>query len=222
MLLAVDTSTRFVGVALYDGAQVLSETTWLSKNHHTTELAPAVAAALAGIGAESSDLQAVGVAIGPGSFTGLRIGMAVAKGLAISLHIPIIGIPTLDILAAAQPVQDARLAAVIAAGRRRLAIGWYQAEDNGWRSTNQLDNLLPDEFVKKIRKPTVVCGELNADLRQRLSRKHKNVILASPAASLRSPAYLAELAWQRFKADDVDEAAILKPIYLHHGEPIPG
>jgi tRNA threonylcarbamoyladenosine biosynthesis protein TsaB len=222
MLLAIDTSTRYIGVALYDGAQVLSASSWLSKNHHTTELAPAIASALTRIGAEPSDLQVVGVASGPGSFTGLRIGLAVAKGLAASLHIPIIGIPTFDILAAVQPVQGEQLAAVIEAGRRRLAIGWYRAENDAWQASPKLDNLLPDEFVKAIRKPTVVCGELNDHLRQRLRRKHKNVILASPATSLRNPAYLAELAWERFQADDTDDAAVLKPIYLHHGEPIPG
>ena len=70
MLLAVDTSTRAMGISLYDGTRVLSEITWISKNHHTIELAPTVDQALAHIGAKYSDLDALGVAIGPGGFTG--------------------------------------------------------------------------------------------------------------------------------------------------------
>jgi len=222
MLLAIDTSTRFVGVALYDGTQVLSESTWLSQNHHTVELAPAVADALRRVGAEPTDLQVLGVALGPGSFTGLRIGLAFAKGLALSHHIPMIGIPTLDILAVAQPVSEVPLAAVIEAGRRRLAIGWYQAANDSWQSTGKLDNLTADEFIHGIQKPTLICGELNEAIRERLRRKRKIVTLASPAISVRRPAHLAELAWACWQAGQVDNPATLKPIYLQHGTLIPG
>ena len=162
MLLAVDTSTRAMGVSIYNGTRVLSEMTWISKNHHTIELAPTVDQALAHIGAKASDLQALGVAIGPGSFTGLRIGLALAKGLALSHRLPVIGIPTLDIVAAALPVPPgSRLAAVLEAGRRRLAVGWYQAQDGEWQSDGDLQNLTIEEFVEMITSPILVCGELS-------------------------------------------------------------
>jgi tRNA threonylcarbamoyladenosine biosynthesis protein TsaB len=67
----------------------------------------------------------------------------------------------------------------------------------------------------------VVCGELTADERSRLRRKYKTVHLPSPAACARRPAYLAELAWQRWKQGHTDAAASLAPIYLHTGTPIP-
>ena len=59
--------------------------------------------------------------LGPGSFTGLRIGLALAKGMALARHLPVIGVPTLDILAAAQPVREENLVAILLAGRGRLA-----------------------------------------------------------------------------------------------------
>ena len=222
MLLSIDTSTRAVGVALYDGVRVLNETIWLSKNYHTVELAPAVAETLSRAGVEAGDLQAVGVALGPGSFTGLRIGLALAKGLAFSRRLPLIGIPTLDVLAASQPVRDVPLAAVLEAGRKRLAVGWYHPEDGRWQSTGKLENLTLDEFVASISEPTLVCGELKAEARRHLKHKHENMILASPAQSVRRPAFLAELAWARWQAGKTDDPATLAPIYLHHGEPIPG
>lgn len=222
MLLAIDTSTRMISIALYDSVQVYSEMSWYSRSFHTVELAPAIADMLSKSDTVPSDLEAVGVAIGPGSFTALRIGLALAKGLALSQHIPLIGIPTLDVLAASQPVSDMRLAAILEAGRKRIAIGWYTAQEKKWQPTGSIENLTVDEFVESIQEPTLVCGELNADARQRLSRKYKNVQLASPAISIRRAAFLAELAWDRWKAGEQDDLALLSPIYLHHGEPIPG
>jgi tRNA threonylcarbamoyladenosine biosynthesis protein TsaB len=222
MLLAVDTSTRVIGVALYDGIRVHREVTWLSRNHHTVELGPAVATALEQVRVDGGRLKAIGVAIGPGSFTGLRIGLALAKGLAFSLQIPIVGIPTLDALAAAQPVADMVLAGVMEAGRKRLAVGWYQAGDGHWNFTGELENLTADAFVDRIQEPVLVCGELSEELRVQIVNRQKRVIFASPAQSIRRPAFLAELAWKRFKNGEIDDPSKLKPIYLHHGEPIPG
>jgi len=222
MLLAVDTSTRMVGIALYDGIQVLAETAWTSQGHHTVELAPAVAEMLVRTGVTPGDLSALGVATGPGSFTALRIGLAFAKGLAFSEHIPLIGVPTLDVLAAAQPLADKLFVAVLAAGRKRLAVGWYHSVNRQWQSTGRLESLTLDGLADSITEPTIVCGELDEEARQRLGRKYKNVQLTSPAQSVRRPAVLAELAWKRWEAGDDAHPATLSPIYLHHGEPIPG
>ena len=78
-----------------------------------------------------------------------------------------------------------------------------------------------DELAESIHKPTIVCGELTADERQRLARKRVNVVLPSPAACVRRPAVLAELAWERWQAGVQDDAASLAPIYLHVADPIP-
>ena len=223
MILAIDTSTRKVGIAIYDGVQVLSEMYWESYNHHTMELAPAIVDGLSRAKVESKDLNGVVVAQGPGSFTGLRIGMAFAKGLALSQRIPLIGIPTLDIVAAVQPVRNkTQLAAVLRAGRKRLAVGWYKVKAGSWVSTGKLDNLLIDELVQKIKRRTVVCGELTAEGRRRLGRKYRNVIIPSPAFCVRRPGVLAELGWNRLEKGESDDPATLAPIYVHQGDPIPG
>lgn len=221
MLVAIDTSTQKIGLALYDGIQVLHEATWPSPNHHTVELAPAIESALRGAGLSVDDLSAICVATGPGSFTGLRIGLAVAKGLAFACNIPLIGIPTLDVLAAAQPVQDIPMAAVLEAGRSRLAVGWYHSKDGTWRAKKKAEVFTPQELSKRIRKPTLICGELSEETRKLLGRKRKNALLVSPAQSIRRPGYLAELGWVRWQAGEVDDPATLAPTYLHVGDPIP-
>jgi tRNA threonylcarbamoyladenosine biosynthesis protein TsaB len=72
-----------------------------------------------------------------------------------------------------------------------------------------------DELAESIHHPTLVVGELNAEERQRLARKRVNILLVSPARSVRRPALLAELAWTRFESGQTDELASLAPVYLH-------
>ena len=214
MLLAIDTSTAQTGLALYDGVQILAEMTWHSHLRQTVELAPGIADLLKHVGANIESVNAIGVAIGPGSFTSLRVGLALAKGLSLARHIPLIGVPSLDILAAALPVQLIPLAAILQAGRKRLAVGWYHASEDGWKSDGPAKTHSVDELADSITTPTLVCGELNAEERQRLARKYKNVSIPSPANCVRRPGILAELAWQRWQTGDTDPVASLAPIYL--------
>lgn len=221
MLLALDTSTPQIGIALYDGARIVAEHLWVSKTRHTVELAPAVAQMLAQTETDISQVAAVGVAIGPGSFTSLRVGLAFGKGLAMSRSLPLVGIPTLNILAAQVTVSGLPLACVLAAGRGRLALGWYQAQNNVWQATGSASVTTAETVAAEVTSPTLLTGELTAAERQLLS-KNENITLASPASATRRPGTLAELAFRRWQAGQTDPAASLAPIYLHIGEPIPG
>ena len=240
MLLAIDTSTAQIGLALYDGASVPGEFVWHSGLHHTQELAPALAELLRRVGIKINAVNVLGVALGPGSFTSLRVGLAFAKGLVLARHMPIVGIPTLDIVAAAVPlpyfssglpalpapalhrtqdglpaISQRRLAAVVKAGRGRLAVGWYAAGENEWQADGPASVTTADELAESIHKPVIICGEMSAEERHRLARRFKNVTLASPAQCVRRPGILAELAWQKWQAGIIDPAAALTPIYLH-------
>jgi len=201
---------------------VRGELVWQTRNHHTVELAPAIRLLMSQVGVTSQQLTAIGIALGPGSFTSLRIGLALAKGMALALHLPLIGIPTLDVLTAAQPLSDLPLLAILQAGRGRLAAQTYQVVDGRWIPQGDLKLSNIEDLGALIRKPTQVCGELSEDERAILARKRKNVLLASPAACLRRPGFLAELAWQRWKDGQVDEPVSLAPIYIHISEALPG
>ncbi len=222
MLLALDTSTPQIGLALYDGARIVAEHLWVSKARHTIELAPAVAQMLSQTGTDISQVAAVGVAIGPGSFTALRVGLAFGKGLAMSRSLPLVGIPTLDILAAQVTVDASRpLACVLAAGRGRLALGWYSVQNNGWQAAGSASVTTAGAVAVEVTSPVLLTGELTAAERQVLSKNEK-ILLTSPAASARRPGILAELAFRCWQAGQTDPAASLAPIYLHIGEVIPG
>ena len=156
-------------------------------------------------------------------------GLAFVKGLALARHLPIIGIPTLDIVVAAIPISDStipgggttgsstdrKLAAVLQAGRGRLAVGWYKPTSSGWQVEGPATTTTAEEMEQKIHKPVIICGELSPEDRRCLGRKFKNITLTSPAQCVRRPGILAELAWTRWKAGKTDAAESLGPIYLH-------
>ncbi|MPN00715.1 hypothetical protein SDC9_147911 [bioreactor metagenome] len=141
--------------------------------------------------------------------------------MALSLKIPLLGIPTLDYLAAQQPLLNMPMAAVLPAGRGRLAVGWYENKEGRWESMGAATIVTAEDLSAQINQPTYICGEFDAEERQTLSRKWKNAVVASPAHCLRHPAMLAELAWKRFQAGEQDEPISLAPIYLHVAEAIP-
>jgi tRNA threonylcarbamoyladenosine biosynthesis protein TsaB len=225
MLLAVDTSTSQIGLALYDGAQVLAEFLWTGKARHTVELAPAVTNMLAYTGLKTGDLKALGVANGPGSFTSLRVGISFIKGLALACSLPTIAINTLDVVAASQPVGSLPLACLLPSGRGRMALGWYQPQKNSakktvWQAQGSAQIITIEALSTSIEHDAVVCGDFNAGERQIL-KKNAHIQLVSPSQSVRRPALLAELAYARWQAGERDDVAALAPIYLHMADPIP-
>ncbi len=214
MILAIDSSTKSVGVCIYNGSYVLYEKIWHSSRRHTVELPPAIGSALNETGLEFSSLKCIGAAIGPGSFTSLRIGLALAKGLCLSLHLPLVGVPSLDITAYGKCKIASRMICVLKAGRNRFAAQKYLAKTDRWVSDGEVFSATADELENIITEPTIICGEINEEDRKILSRRWRNALISSSAENVRRPANLAEIAWKRYLSGDTDDVVQLEPIYL--------
>ncbi len=221
MLLAIDTSTSWSGLALYRPDEVIAECTWKSQMHHTSQLAPQLDHLLRQTGTSIEAVQSVAVALGPGSFTALRVGLALAKGICLARGLPIIGIPTLDILAAAQAPRAGfdSLLAVLQAGRGRLAVNRYTPQGGEWKAKGEPSVLSFEALLAALDAPTYVCGELTLEQRTQLE-KHPRVYLPPVPTCVRRPAVLAELGWRRLQKGEVSPLAALAPIYLHIHETI--
>ena len=226
MLLSLDTATRHSGIALYDGQQIIAELNWHSVDAQTTELLPRLEQVMAWSGVQPASLTALAVSIGPGSFTGLRVALSLAKGMALAHGLPLIGVPTLD--ATAYPhVGELPVCAVVQAGRGRVLWSIYQPgppdgdgralELGRWRGHGTPTALTDhDGLAAAIDRPMRVVGELTPELRSLLAASAGDrVALAGPAAGARRAGCLAELAWLRWQAGQVDDPAALSPIYLH-------
>jgi tRNA threonylcarbamoyladenosine biosynthesis protein TsaB len=130
LLLAFDTSTPAVTVALHDGTQVLAAHTVVDARRHGELLAPGIARVLADAGTSASDLTGIAVGVGPGPFTGLRIGLMTARAMGDALTIPITGVCTLDVIAAAAVSAQPFL---VATDARRREVYWATYEADGTR-----------------------------------------------------------------------------------------
>jgi len=113
MILAIETASQVCAVALAQGQELVAEYRLNLKNQHARLLAAGVEKMLADCQVRLEHLQAIAVSIGPGSFTGLRIGLSFAKGLAFGRNLPIIGIPTLQALASLAPMEQGLVCAVL-------------------------------------------------------------------------------------------------------------
>ena len=216
LTLALDTSTRTGGVALCRGLQLLGEDTWQAGGHQTSQILPAAQRLMERAGADVTALGLVVAAIGPGSFTGLRVAASLAKGLSVALGVPICGVPTLDALAyqvsAGRPA--GRVLAVVGAGRGQYyAAAYHTTAGQLWRD-GEFRVYSADELratIDAAGKDSVVAGEIDAD--DRLPRA------LSEVAGTRRPGYLAALGQWAIETRGPDETALLQPIYLRRGQP---
>jgi tRNA threonylcarbamoyladenosine biosynthesis protein TsaB len=215
MLLAIDTATRQVSLALYDGQRVLVEHSWRTASYHTAELAPQAALVLRRAEVEPQDLSGVGVALGPGSYTGLRIGLGLAKGLALAHTLPLLGVPTFQVLLRAQPSRPEGVLAVLHAGRGRVIAAAHYWDGQGWAPDGPPRVQDWAALAADLRAPTFICGEWEAATpdQLRVVRATGLAIFDSPARSLRRAGFLAEIAWERLSRKQVDDPARLAPIY---------
>lgn len=179
MLLALDVASSTCTVALYDPASetVLAERVWRSRRRQTEETLPAVEATLTRAGAGLDDVRFLAVTTGPGSFTGVRIGISVVKGIALGLPQPpqLIGLPVLSMTAArfvplAAPGAD--VWAVLQAGRGRFNWAAAPADDPLWlpdvdeHRAGQVEALVA--ALRAEKRPVWLVGELSSALRQDL------------------------------------------------------
>jgi tRNA threonylcarbamoyladenosine biosynthesis protein TsaB len=222
MLLAVDTSTSQAGLALYDGG-VRTELVWHAGRDHGRHLMPAIDQSLNRLGLNANDLTAVAAARGPGSYTGLRVGLAVAQGLALALRVPMYGIGSLDVLASSVAWRHGPVWAVLEAGRGRMATALFEPDGNGFRKIGSVMGVDLDSLVRLVQERqhgerSAIVGDLDQEARRRLGELGPSLWLASPALAIRRPAVLAELAWQRRERGQPPGPDDGEPIYLARGQ----
>lgn len=217
MLLAIDTATRWASLALLDNTGLIAETNWRCLGNHTVEVLPTIAQMMKRAQAQPADIKAIAVAKGPGSFTGLRIGMSIAKGFCLALNVPIIAIPTLDIIAYAVGDPGGLVYAVLELGRNRICVSAYQFADGLPVQQGDALYVASSEWQVVATEPVLLIGEISTDLAERLLKQPDadNISISSLAASIRRAGYLAELAWQRLEKGQVDDLDTTSPTYLH-------
>ena len=211
-LLAVETSTLAGGVALLDGERVLGEYLLDVRLTYSERLMPAIDRLLADARWTVASLEGFAVAVGPGSFTGLRIGLSAVKGLAWALGRPVAGVPTLDALAAALPFAAHPVCPVLVARRNEVYCSLYRWDGAAMRRCWDYLALPPDALAARLDEPTILLG----DGAHAVSSRHAR--LAPPHRRTPSAAAVGVLGLRRFQAGEVVSATELSPFYLRPPE----
>lgn len=220
MLLAIDSATRLMSLALHDGERLLAECTLAVDRKHSALLAPMIEQTLTQTDTAMSDLSALAVSVGPGSYTGLRIGLALAKGLAAARDLPLAPVTTLDTLAAAASAADRSLPliATVPAGRSRIIWAVYHFQQDAWRAADDMKLASWQELLADCKMPVSLTGEIDEtglreiDLALEAGRR---ITLLAPAQRLRRAGFLAQLAWQQLReTGGTYRADLVMPIYL--------
>jgi tRNA threonylcarbamoyladenosine biosynthesis protein TsaB len=162
LILAIETATGCGGVALTRGtggaARILAEFTLQPEITHSRRLLGSIATIMAGTGIGWKELDGVAVSQGPGSFTGLRIGMAAAQGIAMAADLPLVAVPTLDGLAAQVVPSGLPLCCLLDARKQQVYAGFYHLVETGWQRAGAFLVLSPEDLVRRIGEPTLVVG----------------------------------------------------------------
>src|ERR1041384_3228184 len=155
-VLAVETSSLAGGVALLDGPRLVAEYLLDVSVTHSERLMSAVDRVLADARWTPRELTGLAVAVGPGSFTGLRIAVSTVKGLALALGLPIAAVPTLDAMAAAGPWVSLPICPVLDARKGEVYASRYRWQDGAMRREWDYIALAPERFAERLTEPTLV------------------------------------------------------------------
>jgi tRNA threonylcarbamoyladenosine biosynthesis protein TsaB len=221
LILAIETATGCGGVALTRGVgesgKLLAEYTLQPEVTHSRRLLGSVAAMMAATGIDWSELAAVAVSQGPGSFTGLRIGMAAAKGIAMAAGIPLLAVPTLDGLALQTTTTDLPICCLLDARKQQVYAAFYRYEAGRCRRTSPFLVLGPEELAHQIHEPTLVIGP-GVQACQSLFAAHP-LMRSNPAGFLHPRAAAIGFCGARQLAEEATcEAEEIVPLYVRASE----
>lgn len=215
LLLAIDTSTSTGGVALRNEDGLIGALSVSVDLTHSEGLMPALDALLQRCGVALQDVGAVGCSVGPGSFTGLRVGVAAAQGIAAARDLPCVAVPTLDSLAWQAPHAGVQLCPLISARK-----GWIYTRLFAWNDDApqpQSDELYieTDELVPLIQEKTLFYGPAAPTHHDMLAEVLGDEYVKAPdTLNTPNPAVLAELAFLKFQNGGAVSADALLPHYL--------
>ena len=211
MELSIDTASDVASVALSREGAAVDEITWRCHRNHTVELLPTIDRLLARARVPKADLTAIFVTTGPGMYTGLRVGIATAKGLARALGLPLVGVGRLELDAYPHAAFTGTIVAVHRAGRGDLA--WASYAGNPWRELTGPRLSKAEELAGEFSGATLVVGEVDEALRTALAAVPGVECGAIGEAPGRAAA-LAAIGYERLAGGAPSDPALLRPVYL--------
>ena len=224
LILAIDTSTAQVSVAIGDGGRVRGSVQLTGGRRHAEQLAPAIDSLRRELAVDLGHLAAVAVGIGPGLFTGLRVGVTTAKVMAQALRIPVVGIPSLDLVAYPLRHADRQIVAVLDARRREVFAARYLPVPGGVQRVSEYAVYSPADLVADLaaehtatmRGPLLAGDGVDRFRAEFEALEHAEFAGGEFAAP--SIAALVQLATARCEREEFEQPGELRPLYLRQSD----
>jgi len=219
-ILALETATLAGSIALFDDVQgLIGEVKINVKIAHAERLMPTIQWFLESSRISINDIDAFAISIGPGSFTGLRIGLSTVKGLSYTTKKPIIPVPTLDAFARTLPFCPHLICPMLDARKNEVYTGLYKWRNNSCEKIIPETAINPEEFLKKINKPVVLMGDGVKIYRELIIDILKtNAIFAPHSKMIPSASTVAEIAVERIHQGIITDPIKLTPFYIRKSE----
>jgi tRNA threonylcarbamoyladenosine biosynthesis protein TsaB len=216
VILAIDTATPQVSIAIGDRGRVLGEVSLHGGRRHAEQLAPAIRYLCGELDVSLSQLAAIAVDVGPGLFTGLRVGVTTAKVMAQALRVPTVGIVSLDLVAYPLRHSNRRIVSILDARRREVFCASYRPVPGGVQRVSEYEVRPPAELVADLEAGTdelLLAGDgIDVARDEFVALDHAE--LAGPDHDAPSVAALVELASGRIEREEFEAASSLRPLYL--------
>ncbi|HTY46005.1 MAG TPA: tRNA (adenosine(37)-N6)-threonylcarbamoyltransferase complex dimerization subunit type 1 TsaB [Patescibacteria group bacterium] len=217
-ILGVDTTTKFLALALYDNGKVAEYNVELGRRHSSL-LVPVITQSLESLGLGIGDIDYFACGLGPGSFTGMRIGLAAIKGFAYALRKPVIGISTLDILAASvKPPQDRAIVPAIDAKRGLVYCSAYRYKKGRLTRIRPYKLLSQEAFLRQAPSRSLLAGDACALYKDDILRRIKGVTILDREYWFPQGRFLIDRALERIGSGKLDDPFTVKPLYLYPKE----
>ncbi|MEW6443578.1 MAG: tRNA (adenosine(37)-N6)-threonylcarbamoyltransferase complex dimerization subunit type 1 TsaB [bacterium] len=216
IFLGIDTSTSCGSVALVEEDRVLAEWSLNQPKSHSERLLPGLARLLESAEVEIRQVDVVAAATGPGSFTGLRIGLATAKALAMAASRPMVGVPTLDLLAENVPGSTLLVCPALDARKGQVFAAFYRSDaPGGSRRISDYLCLTPEALAERLIEPTLLIGDGALLYRDRIRSRAPHPVLFAPLESHYPRASaLCRLARQKYEKEGGSPPGEIRALYV--------
>ena len=220
-ILGIDTSTMAANVAVLEDDKLICEYTINTKKTHSQKLMPMIENMLKLSDLDIKEIDAIAICVGPGSFTGLRIGMATAKAMAHVNNIPLIGVNSLEILGANMDLCNRNICSILDAQRNQVYMNKYILKDDKITELEEISIKAIDELLEEISSSNedwVLVGEAVYKYKEKIE-EISNITIPSPANNITKASTLCFVASDKMLANDqVYNCYNINPMYIRKSQ----
>lgn len=213
-VLGIETATELASVALVEDGEVLAEVLLPLQRKLTEELVPVIDWTLKRAGVRLGELDGVAVSIGPGSFTGLRVGMSTAKGLCFACGLPLVAVPTLKAMASRLALSQLPICPILDARRNQIYSALYKFEGGSLKELSPPRVTSLEKLLSSLDLPVVFTGDAVGKFRRKIEELKCGATFAPLELSRPAASSVAVLGSMALAEGETSDLSSLEPIYI--------